>query len=132
MKEYNKKKTNNNKRYNTFDIKFFKETSNNVKDEIIEVFKNTQFNKISIPVASFKNIVNPEDTDDNKNLTVGFVKSFNPETNKFKVVIFNKFKEAINNLEDSAIEITYTEKTDKSGNVSLGTIIKLNIIAIYK
>ena len=118
------------KRYNTFDIKFFKETSNNVKDEIIEVFKNTQFNKISIPVASFKNIVNPEDTDDNKNLTVGFVKSFNPETNKFKVVIFNKFKEAINNLEDSAIEITYTEKTDKSGNVSLGTIIKLNIIAI--
>lgn len=130
MKEYNKKKTNNNKRYNTFDIKFFKETSNNVKDEIIEVFKNTQFNKISIPVASFKNIVNPEDTDDNKNLTVGFVKSFNPETNKFKVVIFNKFKEAINNLEDSAIEITYTEKTDKSGNVSLGTIIKLNIIAI--
>lgn len=130
MKEYNKKKTNNNKRYNTFDIKFFKETSNNVKDEIIEVFKNTQFNKISIPVASFKNIVNPEDTDDTKNLTVGFVKSFNPETNKFKVVIFNKFKEAINNLEDSAIEITYTEKTDKSGNVSLGTIIKLNIIAI--
>ena len=130
MKEYNKKKTNNNKRYNTFDIKFFKETSNNVKDEIIEVFKNTQFNKISIPVASFKNIVNPEDTDDNKNLTVGFVKSFNPETNKFKVLIFNKFKEAINNLEDSAIEITYTEKTDKSGNVSLGTIIKLNIIAI--
>ena len=130
MKEYNKKKTNNNKRYNTFDIKFFKETSNNVKDEIIEVFKNTQFNKISIPVASFKNIVNPEDTDDNKNLTVGFVKSFNPETNKFKVVIFNKFKEAINKLEDSAIEITYTEKTDKSGNVSLGTIIKLNIIAI--
>ena len=130
MKEYNKKKTNNNKRYNTFDIKFFKETSNNVKDEIIEVFKNTQLNKISIPVASFKNIVNPEDTDDNKNLTVGFVKSFNPETNKFKVVIFNKFKEAINNLEDSAIEITYTEKTDKSGNVSLGTIIKLNIIAI--
>ena len=130
MKEYNKKKTNNNKRYNTFDIKFFKETSNNVKDEIIEVFKNTQFNKISIPVASFKNIVNPEDTDDNKNLTVGFVKSFNPETNKFKVVIFNKFKEAINNLEDSVIEITYTEKTDKSGNVSLGTIIKLNIIAI--
>ena len=130
MKEYNKKKTNNNKRYNTFDINFFKETSNNVKDEIIEVFKNTQFNKISIPVASFKSIVNPEDTDDNKNLTVGFVKSFNPETNKFKVVIFNKFKEAINNLEDSAIEITYTEKTDKSGNVSLGTIIKLNIIAI--
>ena len=130
MKEYNKKKTNNNKRYNTFDIKFFKETSNNVKDEIIEVFKNTQFNKISIPVASFKNIVNPEDTDDNKNLTVGFVKSFNPETNKFKVVIFNKFKEAINNLEESAIEITYIEKTDKSGNVSLGTIIKLNIIAI--
>ena len=130
MKEYNKKKTNNNKRYNTFDIKFFKETSNNVKDEIIEVFKNTQFNKISIPVASFKSIVNPEDTDDNKNLTVGFVKSFNPETNKFKVVIFNKFKEAINKLEDSAIEITYTEKTDKSGNVSLGTIIKLNIIAI--
>ena len=94
------------------------------------MFKNTQFNKISIPVASFKNIVNPEDTDDNKNLTVGFVKSFNPETNKFKVVIFNKFKEAINNLEDSAIEITYTEKTDKSGKVSLGTIIKLNIIAI--
>ena len=132
MKEYNKKKTNNNKRYNTFFIKFFIETFNNVKDEIIEVFKNTQFNKISIPVASFKNIVNPEDTDDNKNLTVGFVKSFNPETNKFKVVIFNKFKEAINNLEDSAIEITYTEKTDKSGNVSLGTIIKLNIIAICK
>lgn len=130
MKEYNKKKTNNNKRYNTFDIKFSKETSNGIKDEIIEVFKNTQFNKISIPVASFKNIVNPEDTDDTKNLTVGFVKSFNPETNKFKVVIFNKFKEAINNLEDSAIEITYTEKTDKSGNVSLGTIIKLNIIAI--
>lgn len=130
MKEYNKKKTNNNKRYNTFDIKFSKETSNGIKDEIIEVFKNTQFNKISIPVASFKCIVNPEETDDTKNLTVGFVKSFNPETNKFKVVIFNKFKEAINNLEDSAIEITYTEKTDKSGNVSLGTIIKLNIIAI--
>ena len=130
MKEYNKKKTNNIKRYNTFDIKFFKETSNNVKDEIIEVFKNTQFNKISIPVASFKNIVNPEDADDNKNLTVGFVKSFNPETNKFKVVIFNKFKEVINNLEDSAIEITYNEKTDKYDNVSLRTIIKLNIIAI--
>ena len=132
MKEYNKKKTNNNKRYNIFDIVFYKETPDNIKNEIIDVLKNTPFNKISIPVASYKNIVNPEDADNTKNLTVGFIKSFNEEDYKFKVVVFNKFKEAINKLEDSVIEITYTERTDKSGNVSLGTIIKFNIISIEK
>lgn len=132
MREYNKKKTNNNKRYNTFSIDFFKETSDEIKDEIIEVLKNTQFNKISIPVASYKNIVNPEDADNTKNLSVGFIKSFNVNNNKLKVVIFNKFKPAINKLDNAIIEITYTEKTDKSNNVSLGTIIKFNIVNIDK
>lgn len=132
MKEYNKKKVNNNKRYNVFDIVFYKETPDDIKDEIIEVLKTTQFNKISIPVSSYKKLVNHDQPDDTKNLTVGFIKSFNKNNNKLKVVVFNNFKERINKLDNSAIEVIYTEKTNKSGNVSLGTIIKFNIINIEK
>lgn len=98
--------------------------SEDLYGEILSVIAGTKFTKISIPVNTYrKYVVEGFKDDDTRVSTIGYVKKFNPKTNKFVVVIFNNSVDAINKLQNPAMELVFTQYKGK-----LGTITKFNII----
>lgn len=95
-----------------------------LRDEILAVFAETKFNKISFPLSSYRRLLDENAPDDEtRSLTVGYVLKFDPETNKLTVVIYNTMLPTIQSFENPVIEPVFTERDGK-----LGTIIKLNIV----
>jgi hypothetical protein len=98
--------------------------SEELRNEILEVFAGTKFNKISFPLSSYRRLLDqnaPED--ETRSLTVGYVFKFDPEMNKFTVVLYNTVLTTIQAFENPVIEPVFTQRNGK-----LGTVIKLNIV----
>ena len=51
--------------------------------------------------------------DDNRVITIGYIKSYDAETNMFQVVIFNNAKETISKFKNPHIEVGYSSYKDK-------------------
>lgn len=99
-----------------------------VLDEIIEVLKDTPFNRITIPLNAYIYALGNDDVNgkpDTRTITVGYIKSFNEETCAFNVVIFDPFKNAIKTFDDYGIEVSFGTYEGK-----LTKINKLNIVNI--
>ena len=66
----------------------------NVIDEILDVLASTRFDKISIPVGTYRCLVDTNSPiDDNRVSTIGYIKGYDPDTNVFTIVVFNTFNE---------------------------------------
>ena len=108
----------------TATIVFPGDISAELRDEIIEVFAETKFNKISFPLSSYRRLLDenaPEN--ETRSLTVGYVLKFDPEELKLTVVLFNTVLPVIQKFKNPVIEPVFTQRNGK-----LGTIIKLNIV----
>lgn len=102
-----------------------KEEFDALVNEIYDVFKSTKFNKISFPVTSYRRYYTKNDSDENKIITVGYVKKYNFKTGKFIVNLFSNVTETIKSLNKPALVPVYTTYDNK-----LGTIIRLTIVDI--
>lgn len=111
---------------NKFEVGFYlpPEASEELRQEILEVFASTPFDKISFPITTYKSYINKEvPASDNRVISVGYVKSFDAESGVFTVVIFNKNAEIVSKFEEPLIEVIYSERDGK-----LNVITKLNIV----
>lgn len=98
----------------------------NTANEILKVLAETKFNKISIPVGTYRCLIDYNvDESDNRVCTIGYIRNYNIKNNEFTVVIFSKFMDFVKSMKESAIELTFTNYKDK-----LGTITKFNIIPV--
>lgn len=97
-----------------------------VKQEILDVLAETKFNKISIPLGTYRYLV--EDNvaeDDNRIITVGYIKKYNPSNQEFTVILFNNMRDIIKEMGNLTIELLCT-----MFGGHLGTITKFNIIPV--
>ena len=102
------------------------EISDSLTEEIMEVLKSVPFNKVSIPVSTYRYLV--EDgiaNDDNRVITTGYIKNFDAETETFTVVLFSNNREKIEKFSNPMLEIVFSEYNGK-----LGVITKFNIVPI--
>lgn len=101
------------------ELVFDEDVSEDLKKEIIDVLKSARFNKLSYPIASYRNLI-AEDTDeeDTKIITVGYIKKFIKDENKFIFNIFNNCRTAVKSFIKPAIKISFTEYDGKLGVIS--------------
>jgi len=101
-------------------------TSDAVMEEIFNVLRSTQFNKISIPVGTYRYLIDDSIADDdNRVITVGYIKRFDPESNMFDIAIFSNNKQTIEEFENPALELVFKEYNNK-----LAVITKFNIVSL--
>ena len=101
-------------------------TSDAVMEEIFNVLRSTQFNKISIPVGTYRYLIDDSIADDdNRVITVGYIKRFDPESNMFDIAIFSNNKQTIEGFENPALELVFKEFNNK-----LAVITKFNIVSL--
>lgn len=99
----------------------------NILTEINDVLNETKFNKISIPIGTYRCLIESNvDCDDNRVRTIGYIKKYNPETKEFTIVIFENLIEKIKEQGDIAVELQFTKYKN-----TLGTITKFNIVPIF-
>lgn len=100
----------------------------NIGDEIICVLEDTKFNKISIPINTYRYIVDGRnEIDDVRLCTVGYIRDYNANNKEFTVVIFDRFVGLINKPDtENIIKLAFT--TNKDG--SLRTITKFIITSL--
>ena len=101
-------------------------TSDKVVDEILDVLARTPFNNVSVPVSTYRYLI--EDNiadDDNRVITVGYIKSFDYENQQFNIVIFGNHKQIIEEFPNPALELVFTEYNNK-----LGVITKFNVVPL--
>jgi len=102
----------------------------NIRNEILDVLASTPFSKISFPIGTYRyHIQDNIADDDNRIITVGYIKSYDPETCEFTIIMFNdevkdKLKAAGDLLCVEVLCTTYA--TDK-----LGKITRLNVVPMY-
>lgn len=95
----------------------------NITHEIFDVLAETKFNKISIPLGTYRYLIDSTiEKDDNRICTIGYIRDYDVETDEFTVIIFDKFINLIKDLGDIAINLVFTRHVN-----SLGTITKFNI-----
>ena len=97
--------------------------SDELKEEILQVLKSTRFSKISIPLSTYRYLVDSSVKADEKPIrvtTVGYIRKFNAETNVFTVVLFNNstYKDTIESFTDPVIELGWSEFKDKLGTIT--------------
>lgn len=98
----------------------------NIKNEILDVLATTKFNKISIPLGTYRFMIDSNiSEDDNRICTIGYIRNYNADTKEFTVVIFSKFIDLVKGNSNVAIELQFTEYKE-----NLGTITKFNIIPV--
>ena len=101
-------------------------TSDAVMEEIFNVLRSTQFNKISIPVGTYRYLIDDSIADDdNRVITVGYIKRYDPESNMFDIAIFSNNKQTIEEFENPALELVFKEYNNK-----LGVITKFNTVSL--
>ena len=97
-----------------------------IREQILGVLAGCKFNKISIPLGTYRYLVdNTVGEDDNRITTIGYVRRYDAESQEFSVVIFNNFIDLIKSNEHNAIELVFS-----TYNENLGTILKFNIIPV--
>ena len=99
-------------------------TPDSVIEEILEVIRNAQFDKISVPVSTYRYILDPSiPTDDTRVLTIGYIKDYDPEEEEFTIVVYRANFDTISAIDNPVLEIVFNSYNDK-----LGVITKFNVI----
>lgn len=103
---------------NVFEVPFTLTTVGDISaalaDEIMDVVRSTRFHRVSISLNSYRRNHNmAASADDTRVITIGYIKSYNAETNTFQVVIFNNAKEAVEKFKNPHIEVAYSSYKDK-------------------
>ena len=106
-----KKMTNNNQKSTKFVVKdvpayFLTDVSEDIENEVISTLKGVPFNRFSIPLNAYREDILGEDGN-HKCITIGFIKSFDPETSSFNAIIFNAFKDAVDAIAEKGIGIDF-------------------------
>jgi len=96
-----------------------------IANEILNVLDSTKFNKISIPVGTYRGFLEDVDEGDNRVCTIGYIRNYNAENNEFTVVVFSKFTNTIKEFGDIAMELAFNIYKN-----ALGTITKFNIVPV--
>lgn len=126
--DFNNKKSNKQPKvnYNKINVPLYlaADLNENIIEEIIDVLAGTKFNKISIPLGTYRCLVdNNTDVNDSRICTIGYINNYNESTKEFTVVIYNNFINTVKEFNNPVIDIKFTIHEDK-----LGTIVKFNVI----
>lgn len=96
----------------------------NIINEIIDVLESTKFNKISVPLGTYRYLIDSNaNADDDRISTIGYIRNYNKETKEFTVITFGRFAELLKEKNCTVIELMFTIYKD-----SLGTITKFNFV----
>lgn len=102
-------------------------TSENVINDILEVLSQERFDKISHPVGTYRYLLdNTIPKDDTRIITVGYIKSYDPEKEEFTVVIYGQNRDLIYGFKDPGLEIVFNTFED-----ALSVITKFNVIPLF-
>ena len=102
-------------------------TSENVINDILEVLSQERFDKISHPVGTYRYLLdNTVPKDDTRIITVGYIKSYDPEKEEFTVVIYSQNRDLIYGFKDPGLEIVFNTFED-----ALSVITKFNVIPLF-
>lgn len=127
IKSFSQKYTKRQQRQNNhLKIKYLlpEDISENTRNEVIEVLRTTKFNKISIPVSTYRHYTDTNiDKNDNRVVTVGYIKNFDIENDEFVVMIFTNSRSVISKFSNPILEIQISETND-----TLRCITKFNIM----
>ena len=127
IKSFSQKYTKKQQRQNNhLKIKYLlpEDISENTRNEVIEVLRTTKFNKISIPVSTYRHYTDTNiDKNDNRVVTVGYIKNFDIENDEFVVMIFTNSRAFISKFSNPILEIQISETND-----TLRCITKFNIM----
>ena len=102
-----------------------------VEKQIFDIIMRTPFALLSMPLTGYSRVVTPDSGRDrkqqkaDKTSNIGFVKDFNPATNKFRVLIFDRFAKIVQAFIKPAVEIIYVDSYN-----GLTRISKFNVIDI--
>jgi hypothetical protein len=100
--------------------------NNDIANEILDVLASTKFNKISIPLGAYRNMIDAAaEENDIRVCTIGYIKNYDVVNKVFTVIIFDRFLEVIKNPELGQLKMELAFTTYKE--TSLGTITKFNI-----
>ena len=115
---------------NEFKIPVFlsKDVDKNIHDEIIDVLSNTKFNKISIPVYAYRDLIDDNTENVNKLFNIGYIRKYDAKAKTFTVIIFNKFVDTIKSINEVMIHPVHID--DHKGH--LRTITKFTILPVTK
>ena len=109
-----KKISNENKNTTKFTLKdiqafFLQEASEDISREVLSTIKSIPFNRFSIPLNAYRCDIfgTEDDASSHKCITIGFIKSFDPDTCTFNATIFNAFKDAVNEISEKGIGIDF-------------------------
>ena len=98
----------------------------NIVNEITTVLTETKFNKISIPLGTYRCIIDSNvDADDARVCTIGYIRKYDAETKEFTLTLFNKFTDLIKSQGDVVVELQFTTFKE-----ALGSITKFNIVPV--
>ena len=104
------------------------EPDESVNDEILEVLTATKFNKISIPLGTYRSVIDDTvDENDTRLCTIGYIRNYNAETKEFTVIIFSNFADLFREQESTVIDLQFTTYKGK-----LGVITKFNIVPVVE
>jgi hypothetical protein len=119
----NKKKSSN---VMTMKINFSDDTPDIIKDGIEDILLKTPFTSISIPISTYKNNIDPNETNDKLISTIGYIIDCKKVDNDIQMsfIVYNNVKEAIEKFANPSIELVYNTKPDGS----LKTIIKILVV----
>ena len=100
--------------------------SEKVTNEIIDVLSNTKFDKVSIPLSTYKTLMDSNvDETDTRVCTIGYIRKYDSESKCFTVIVFNNFVDLIKEFGDSAIVLQFTTHKE-----NLGTITRFNVCPV--
>lgn len=93
--------------------------SNDICNEIMDVIETTKFDKISIPLSSYRRYYDSRiDEKDTKIFVIGYIRKFNKEDNTFTVVIFNNNTKTVTEFANPEITVGFTQFKDKLGTIT--------------
>lgn len=128
-----KKMTNNNQKSTKFVVKdipayFLTDVSEDIENEVISTLKGVPFNRFSIPLNAYREDILGEENN-HKCITIGFIKSFDPDTMTFNAIIFNAFKEAVDNFDTTGIEVNFGTYKDHLTRINRLALINVPALA---
>lgn len=128
---YNNKKANKQPKVNPNEIKIPLylpvDLNDGVKNEIYDVLESTKFDKISIPLGIYRNLIEDCEEGDTRVCTIGYIRSYDAESAVFTVVLFSKYANMVKELgmNNLVLELMFNTYND-----TLRTITKFNIACI--
>ena len=100
-----------------------------ISNEIINVLKEVKFDKISIPVGTYKNLFDPNlDENDTRVFTVGYIRGYDPEELEFTVVVYGKFAEDIKSLGTVGMDLKISSYKDYLGSINKFILVPIVIL----